>query len=331
MRNSRIYVVATLVVAAIWAVHLSPAAAQSKYFRIGTAGSTGSWYAIGGALSKVIGENVSAVRTRVETTKGGYANVGLLAKGDVEVALVPPFLVSDAVKGIGNYAGKSGYPMKVGGWFSCCLNTLTVMVPKDSPIKTIKDLDGKSINMGQPGAVNRYILQKVVEVLGLKLDEMAISIGPAVNRLKNRQIDAVWWNASTPHGRLVDASVSLDVRVIGMGKASADKVVAKYPWLDHGVLPGGIYKGTPAPTSTLVSAVALVMQLSVDEEIAYQVTKAVFEHLDQLGQMHPVLKQVNLDNALSGITVPLHPGVYRYYKEKNAKGLAAFVKQYGKL
>jgi TRAP transporter TAXI family solute receptor len=308
-----------------------PAAAQTEFFRIGTAGSAGAWYAVGGALSKVIGENVSVVRPRVESTKGGYANVGLLANGDLEAALVPPYVMPDAVTGKGEYAGKQGYPLEVGGWFGCCRNYLTLMVPRDSDIRSVADLNGRSVNMGNPGSLNGYVLERIVEVLGVKPDGLAISIAPAVNRLKNRQIDAIWWNAPIPNGNFVDASVSLDLRLVGVDEALAGKVASAYSWTAPAVIPAGSYKGTDTDTPTVASAVALVMRLDVDEETAYRTTKAVFEHLDELGRLHPVLKELSLDNALTGLTIPLHPGVYRYYKEKDVKGLDAFVQKHGML
>ncbi|MBI4182778.1 MAG: TAXI family TRAP transporter solute-binding subunit [Proteobacteria bacterium] len=327
-------VVSAIVGAALAAALALPAAAQSKYLTIGTAGSGGAWYPIGGAMAKVIGDNIKTIQPRVEATKGGYENVELLAKGDIDIALVPPFALSDAFKAKGDYAGKPGYPLKVGGWFGCCDNILTIMVPKDSPIRSVMDFKGKRVVMGNPGSTNRYIMYKVIEALGISpgdFQPLDISIAPAVNRLKNRQIDVLWWNATTPHGALVDASVSLDLRVLPLEKPLADKIVNTYDWMDHTVLPAGTYKGMDKDAPTVVSAIALVIHQHVDLETAYRLTKAVFENLDELRQIHAAYKPISLASALNGVNIPLHPGVARYYREKGVARLVDHEKRFGKL
>lgn len=325
---------AVVAAVATLAVFGTPVSAQSEYLTIGTAGSSGSWYAFGGALAKVLGDNVPDLQPRVEATKGGFANVDLLAKGELDVALVPPFAADDAVKAKGEYAGKANYPLKAGGWFGCCENILTVMVPKDSPVQTLMDFKGRQVNMGNPGSTNRFITYKVIDAIGLDPDSFTpldIFIGPAVNRLKNRQIDAIWWNATTPHPALVDASVSLDLRVVPIEGEIADKIVNTYDWMSRTVLKAGTYSGMDKDVNTVVSGVTVVMHQNISVDLGYRLTKAVFENLEALRQIHPAFKAISLDTALNGVNIALHPGVAKYYEEKGIKGLAEHQKKYGKL
>ena len=285
-------------------------------------------------MTKVINDKADGVKASVEATKGGMANVHHLAKKEFEAALVPSWSIADAMKGTGEYAGKAGFPAKVAGWFAFAPNYLTIMVPNDSAIQSIKDFKGKQINLGAPGTFNRPILQMVLETYGIGVSDVEgfdIAISPAANRLKNRQLDAIWWWSANPASAFTDASVSIDTRLVGIEADMVKTLTTKYPWFKAGKIEGGIYKGTDAAVDTVFTKITAAMTMSVSEETAYKVTKAVFENLETLGQLHPVFKRLKKDNALEGLAIPLHPGVAKYYQEIGIPGLDTFMEKVGKL
>jgi len=313
---------------------LASAVFAQTQFAIGTASATGTWYPLGAALSKIINDNVKGVTVTVESTKGGMANVHLLAKKELEGALVPSWAIADAFKGKGDYARMEGFPAKVAGWFSFAPNDLTILVPKNSEIKSIRDFKGKRINLGAPGTFNRPILKMVLEEYGLSTEDVKgydIAVGPAVNRLKNRQLDAVWWWAATPASAFTDASVSIETRLIPVEAKMVAKITKKYPWFNVAVIPGNTYKGTAGQTKTLFTKITAAMISGVDSNLVYQMTKAIFENLDSLGRLHPIFKKLTKGNALEGIAIPLHPGALRYYTEMKFPGVEEFVAKFGKL
>ena len=307
----------------------APASAET-YVSIGTAKATGSWYPLGAALSTVVSKHAAGVTAKVESTKGGMANVHLLAKKQVDVAFVPPWAIADARKGAGDYKGKKGFPVKVSGWLGFAPNYLTVMVPADSAIKSVNDLRGKRVNMGAPGTFNRPILRMVLNEQGIAVKDVKafdIALGPAVNRLKNRQLDVVWWWAATPASAFTDASVSLNTRLIGLSPASVKQLTDKYSWFSAGSIPAGTYKGTAQATPTVFTKISAAILSSVPDEVAYKMTKAVFENLKELGAIHPVFKKLSKANVLEGLSIPIHPGAEKYFREVGVPGLDAFVKK----
>jgi TRAP transporter TAXI family solute receptor len=319
-----------LIAAGIVGIGFSTAPQAETYVAIGTAKATGSWYPLGAALSTVVSKHASNVTAKVESTKGGMANVHLLAKKQVDVAFVPPWAIADAIKGAGDYTGKKGFPAKVSGWFGFAPNYLTIMVPAGSGIKSVADLRGKSVNMGAPGTFNRPILQMVLKEHGIKVSEIKpldIALGPSVNRLKNRQLDAVWWWSATPASAFTDAAVSIDTKLVGLTPSMIDKLTGKYSWFSKGSVAPGVYKGTASATPTVFTKISAAMLSSVPEDVAYKMTKAVFEHLDELSAIHPVFKKLSKENALEGLSIPLHPGVEKYYREIGVPGLDAFAKK----
>ena len=319
---------------AVMVAGVGPVLAADAYFAIGTAKATGSWYPLGAALSKVINDKTSGISASVEATKGGMANVHHLAKGEFETALVPSWAILDAMKGTAEYAGKKGFPAKVAGWFAFAPNYLTIMVPNDSGIQSIKDFQGKRINLGAPGTFNRPILQMVLETYGIgtsKVEGFDIAVSPAANRMKNRQLDAIWWWSANPASAFTDASVSIDTRLVGVEPKMIDTLTGKFPWFKAGVIKGGIYKGSDADVRTIFTKITAAMTMAVNEDTAYKVTKAVFENLGTLGQLHPIFKRLTKENALEGLAIPLHPGVAKYFKEVGVPGLDAFMKEVGKL
>ena len=204
------------------------------------------------------------------------------------------------------------------------------MVPEGSRIKSVADMRGKSVNMGAPGTFNRPILQMVLEEHNIKVADIKsldIALGPAVNRLKNRQLDAVWWWAATPASAFTDAAVSIKTRLVGLTPKMIDKLTGKYSWFSKGLLPPGVYKGSASATPTVFTKISAAMLSSVPNEVAYKMTKAVFENLDELGAIHPVFKKLSKENALDGLSIPLHPGAEKYYREIGVPGLEAFVKK----
>ncbi len=311
----------------------SPASADS-YLAIGTAAATGTWYPLGAGLSTVINENTEGIRATVESTKGGEANVHHLARKDMEIALVPPWSIADAFHGRDKYAGVEGFPAKVAGWFAFAPNDLTIMVRKGSGIQSIKDFRGKSVNLGAPGTFNRPILEMVLETYGMSTDDVSgidIAIASAANRLKDRQIDAIWWWSATPASAFTDASVSIETRLIGIEPPMIEKLLEKYPWFTPSTINPGAYRGNDTKIQTLSTKIVAAMTADVPSQVAYDATKAVFENLETLGKLHPVFKGLNKETALIGLTVPLHPGVLKYYEEQNFPGLDAFLNSVGKL
>lgn len=320
---------ATLFVAGAIGAMASTGAFAQTYVSIGTAAATGTWYPLGAALSSVISKQVPGITVKVEATKGGLENVHLLAKKEVDVAFVPPWAIAEAVKGAGEYQG-AGFPSKVSGWFGFAPNFLTIMVPANSKITSVGDLRGKSVNMGAPGTFNRPILEMVLTEHGIKTSEVEaldIAVGAAVNRMKNRQLDAVWWWSATPASAFTDASVSIDTRLIGLDAAMLGKLTDKYAWFNAGDIAPGSYKGTATKTPTIYTKISAVMLDSVPTDVAYQMTKAVFENLEELGRIHPVFKDLTKENALQGLSISLHPGVEKYFREIGVPGLDSFVRK----
>ena len=293
----------------------APAKAQ-EFINVLTGGTSGVYYPLGVALSEIYGEKIEGVRAQVQATKASVENLNLLQQGRGEIA----FALGDSVKLGWEGDTEAGFPGKLDklrGIAAIYPNYIQIVASQASGVKTLADLKGKSLSVGAPKSGTELNARAIVAAAGMSYDDLGrteyLPFAESVELIKNRQLDATLQSAGLGVASIRDLSTSVPINVVAVPAETVEKIGAPYIAV---TIPAGTYDGQAEDVATAAVGNMLITHADVSDEIAYQMTKQLFENLDKLTAAHAAAKAITLEGALTGMPVPLHPGAERYYREK---------------
>lgn len=312
-------------VAVAAAFGMASAGAQEKKVRIsiGTGGTSGVYYPLGGGLAAVLSKYVAGVDATAEVTGGSVANLQLIGGGKSEIGFTMADSAWDAYNGLEKFKDK-----KVG------VRTLVVFYPNRMQVATVEgrgiekmaDLKGKRISTGSPGSGTEVMSMRLLEAFGIDpnkdVTRERLSLGESVNALKDGKIDALTWVGGVPTPGLTDlaATPGKTIKLVDHGDG-AEGMRKKYgPIYVKNRILANAYPGEARETTNVDVWNLLVVPESADENLVYQITKTMFEKKEDLVRVHKDAAFLSLDNQMSGASpIPFHPGALRYFKEKGLK------------
>lgn len=306
-----------LLAAAAVALAMTAPAKAEQFVNILTGGTSGVYYPLGVALSKIYAENIPEVRTSVQSTKASVENLNLLQAGRGEVAFTLGDSLSHAWEG-NTEVGFREKLDKLRGIAAVYPNYIQVVARADSGIETLADLKGKRVSVGAPRSGTELNARAVLAAAGLSYDDLErveyLPFAESVELVKNRQIDATLQSAGLGVASIRDLAATNDIVVV----AIPEDVVSQIgdPVYVPTVIPAGTYDGQDKDVPTAAVVNFLVTHDGVDEELGYQLTKQIFENLDDMTAAHAAAQAIDLSKATEGMPVTLHPGAERYYREK---------------
>ena len=294
-------------------------AAAPAFINILTGGTSGVYYPIGVALSQLYDTGIEGSKTSVQATKASVENLNLLQSGRGELAFALGDSVAAAYQGDIDAGFKKPLD-KIRVIAAAYPNYIQIVANKESGIKTLADLKGKRISVGAPKSGTELNARSIFKAAGLSYEDMGkvefLPYAESVELIKNRQLDATLQSSGLGMAAIRDLAATMAINFVEI----PEYVIAKInnPAYQHGVIPASTYEGQTTDVSTVAIQNLLVTQSSVSDDLAYQMTKLMFEHLDRLGNAHSAAKAISLDNATKNLPIPLHPGAERYYKEVGA-------------
>jgi TRAP transporter TAXI family solute receptor len=294
----------------------APAQAQQQFINVLTGGTSGVYYPMGVALSQIYTKAMPDAKSSVQATKASAENLNLLQAGRGEIAFTLADSLSDAWKG-DEEAGFKAPLKKLRGIAGIYPNYIQIVASADSGIKTLADLKGKRLSVGAPKSGTELNARALLKAAGLSYKDLGkveyLPFGESVELMKNRQLDATLQSAGLGVASLRDLSTAVKIVIVPVPA----EVVAKVgdPAYQAGVIPAKTYEGQSADVPTAYVQNFLVTHEGVPADTVYKMTKAMFEHLDQLAAAHAAGKAIKKENALKGMPVPLHPGAEKYYRE----------------
>lgn len=313
--------------AAALAVAAMPAAAQmaapkQQFMSMATSSVGGSWFPLGGAMAKVIGDSYPQLKITAEVTGGTADNLKLLKNGQVELALSTNDLAYLASKGEGPFA--NGKVTNFKGLLGGHAIIWQVYTLKSSGIRSLKDFKGKRLSLGAAGSIGGPTGQIVLDAYGLKMNTdwrpEYLGHGDGPGALLDGRVDGVLIISSAPTAAVTDITSRRgdEVVFINPDKEILDKLIEKHPYWFPATIPGGVYKGHPNDMpNSFGSATILVAHEKVSDEAAYAVVKSLVENHAKLVAANALAKEWSKEHATRGITgvVPFHPGAEKYLKE----------------
>jgi len=305
-----------LIPALVAAALLTPSVARADFVNILTGGTSGVYYPLGVAVSKLITEKVPGARPSVQATKASVENLNLIQQGKGEIAFTLADSLADAAAGK-EEAGFKAPLAKVRALGGIYPNYIQIVASKDSGIRTLADLKGKRLSVGAPKSGTELNARAILNAAGITYADLGkveyLPFAESVELMKNRQLDATLQSAGLGVASIKDLANSVPIVVVEVPAAVIEKVGA--PYLKT-TIPAGTYEGQQADVATAAVPNFLVTNAALKDDDVYAFTKAIYENLPELAAAHAAARSIKLENAMKGSPVPFHPGAEKYFKEK---------------
>lgn len=297
-------------------------AADQRFITIGTGGVTGVYYAVGGAICRLMNKDykTTGVRCSTESTGGSVFNVNAIKSGELDFGLSQSDVQYNAYQGLKQFE-KDGKVADLRAVFAVHPEPLTVLARPDANVKKFEDFAGKRFNVGNPGSGTLASMEELLAQMQwtkakfslaaeLKPDEM----GPA---LCDNKIDGFVYAVGHPSAAIQDPTTACNAKLVPLEGPAVEALVKAHPYYSIATIPGGIYAGNPDPVKTYGVTATVVTSAKVSDDVVYNLVKAVFDNFDDFKKLHPAFAHLDPKNMVkAGLSAPLHPGAAKYYKEK---------------
>jgi len=300
---------------------LAEAHAQQRFITIGTGGVSGVYYAVGGALCRLMNKERqrTGIRCLVESTGGSTANLQGVRTGDLDFALVQSDVHFNQYSGAGPYANDA-YP-ELRSVFSVHAEPFTVLARKELGVRRFEDFRGKRFNVGNPGSGTRASLDHLLSALGWTLKDFSIASelradehGPA---LCAGRIDGFFHAVGFPSANIQDPTASCGAQLVPLAGPAIEKMLAENRYYAKATIPGGTFAANPQAIETYGVIATVVAPAAMDDDVVYELVRATFENFDEFKRLHPAFARLAPASMVKdGLSAPLHPGAERYYRER---------------
>ncbi|AIA73652.1 TAXI family TRAP transporter solute-binding subunit [Halomonas sp. XH26] len=302
------------------ATFASPAVAQERFITIGTGGQTGVYYVVGQSICRLVNRLEDAdIKCNAPSTGGSVANINGIKSGELDMGVAQSDVQYQAYNGTGNFEGEAYEDLRA--VFRVHGEPLTLLARADSGIETLDDLEGKRVNIGNPGSGQRNTMEVVMRAKGWTEDSFSLAsqldAAEMAAALADNNIDAMAYVVGHPNGAIQEATTTVDSHLVPLNDETVQGIVDEFPYYSMSVIPGGLYKGNDEDVETFGVAATFVTTAETDEDIIYQTVKAVFDNFDRFKRLHPAFENLDPEDMVtSGLSAPLHEGAARYYREQ---------------
>ena len=308
---------------AVTALVFGSAYAQQRTIAIGTGGTGGVYYPLGGAIANVLSKNMPSMQATAQVTGGSVDNLKLIGSGQSEVGFSMADAAVDALKGEDKFKGNQ-VPLKT--LMVLYPNIMHVVSIEGAGVEKMADLKGRRVSTGAPGSATEVMAFRVIEAAGLDKDadmkRERLSVAESVNALKDRKIDAFFWVGGLPTAGVTDLAATPGVKIKMIDHSDlVGKMNAKYNNLySTAVIKAGTYPGQDKDNQ--VSAVwnILVTNDKMSDKDAYDIVKLIVDKKDDLVAVHKDAASFSVVNQIRATSPgPWQPGAEKFFKERGAK------------
>ncbi len=314
MRNKKLIGLVSLLCMFTFAAVAWSASPQKKPMTLATATIGGAYFPMGQAMATVINKYVPYISITPEVTNGAGENVRLVGEGNTDFGITNANIAYFAYNGQKPYANKIQTLAAIGNLHP---SVFQIVVLNNSPIKSFADLKGKKVAVGPPGGGTLFILQSILAEYGMKTDDIQANYLPYTDgftQLGDGNLDAAVALGGYPTAAVTEIGTTSKIRLIVLPDAQMKSIIKKYPYYSKIVIPKDVYKQDRDIPCIGINNVFFTKK-SMDAKLVYDVTKALYDHLDELGTIYATAKQIDRQ-TLSEVPIPLHPGAKRYFDQK---------------
>ncbi len=292
-------------------------AAKRRYLSIASGWVTGPYYVFSGAVSRVAWKHLKEKNIKVTSESSGasVANAKLIDAGDTDFAILQNDIASYA------HNGQFMFDKPIKNLLGCFVlfpETVQLVARKDAGINSVADLKGKRVSIGPLGSGTVENARQILAVWGLSdkdLKAQQLKASQAADYMKDGRLDAFFNTVAAPHPNIMDVHIAVPAHIVPITGPNVDTLMKKYPFYTHDAIAGGLYKGVDQPVKSVAVMAMMAARADLEEDVVYSVIKAVYDDLDQVKQAHSKFQRMDVKNALVGMSVPLHPGAEKYFRE----------------
>jgi len=281
-----------------------------------TGGTSGTYYGFSGVIANVLNEKLSdTLKLKVESTGASKANIQMLASGDADIAIVQNDVMSYAYTGTDLFDGSAPIT-SFSAVASCYPEYVQILAKKD--ITSIEQLAGKKVSVGDAGSGVEFNARQILAAYNLSFDDIKVSnqsFADSADSLKNGTIDAAFVVAGYPTTAVTELATSFDFNLLPIDKDHADKLQADYGFYYYGVIPGNTYSRVADDVPAVAVMATIVASDKVSEDVIYAFVKGLFDYKDDITAGHVKGNELDLNTAVSGVSIPWHAGAAKFYSE----------------
>lgn len=298
-------------------IGVSPAQADTN-LSIATGGTGGTYYPLGGGLAELISNHIEGYSAVAEVTGASVENMGLIHRGDSDLAIALADTVHQAYNGGERFNGNELDVLAIASLYP---NAVQIVTLADSGITSLADLAGKRVSVGAPGSGTEVNAKALLEANGMSFDDFEVrglNFNESADALRDGDIDAGFWSVGPPTSSIVSLANTRDIALVSLSEKEVANAQEAVPVFAPYQLRAGAYEGVDTATDTIGIPNVLTVNNGMSEELAYNITKLLFEKVDDLRAIHPAADDTTVEFSLESTPIPLHPGAIRYYEEIGA-------------
>jgi TRAP transporter TAXI family solute receptor len=299
-----------------------------RFISIGTGSVTGVYYPAGKAISKILNEKGSSdYRFFSDASGGSLENLRGLLEGRYHFGIIQSDRQYLAYTGQKEWEGK-GPQRTLRSVLSIYPELITVVAAQESGIRTLADIRGKKVNLGNEGSGQLENAREILEILRIGEKDFKPLYMEAVKSpqiLQERKVDAFFYTVGHPNENIREATQGkIQTRFVGFPDELIRQAVQKYPYYAPSFIPVHYYPkaANKNPVKTLGVQATLTTTAAMDDKVVYVLTKKLFENLEEFKKQHPAFSHISIESMFQGLTAPIHPGALKYYKES---GLTEYI------
>jgi TRAP transporter TAXI family solute receptor len=307
-------------------------AQDMQFFRIGTGGTAGTYYPIGGLIANAISNppgsracedggscGVPGLVATAVASNGSVANVNSIAGGTLESGFSQADVATWAQTGTGIWADRDAVE-NLRAIANLYPETIHLVAAADSGITSVADLAGKTVSLDEPGSGTLVDAQIILGAYGLSeedVDAQYLKPDQAAERMRDGAMDAFFFVGGFPAGAIAELASQDDIILIPISGEEATSITGEYTFFAENTVPGGTYEGVDDDVTTLSVGAQWITSADQPEELIYEVTKAMWNDSTRtlLDAGHAKGREITAETALAGLGIPLHPGAERFYRE----------------
>lgn len=295
------------------------ACAGGSGMTMGTGGTSGTYYGYGGVLGQYI-KNNAGINVTVVSTDGSKANIQGIDAGNYQLGTVQSDVMAYAWEGTRSFEeeGKMDSFRVVAGLYAEAVQLVTM----DPEIKSVADLEGKSVSIGAPGSGVYFNAIDVLGAAGLTEEDINAqyqSFADSADALKDGKIDAAFIVAGAPTPAITELCTTNDAYLVPIDGDVAEKLMADCPFYTTYDIPAGTYEGQTEDVQTVTVKATLIVSASASEDDVYKLTAAIFDNIEAITKENAKGAELSIENATGGMTVPFHAGAAKYFSEKGVE------------
>jgi TRAP transporter TAXI family solute receptor len=295
---------------------------KATFVTIGTGGVTGVYYPTGGAISRMINNKYDEykIKATVESTSGSVFNINAVMNGDLELGVAQSDRQYQAYHGLAEWS-EVGPQRELRSVFSIHPESITLIASLDSGIRTVADLRGKRVNLGNPGSGQLQNSRDVLAAAGITEEDISAEYVKAIEApglLQDERLDAFFYTVGHPNGNIKEAtSGRIKVYIVPLMGEAVEVMLRDVPYYAPSLIPREFYPSSLnlEDIQTVGVKATLVTSALVVDDIVYAITREVFENLDEFRTLHPAYEVLTKQSMLEGLAAPIHKGALRYYRE----------------